>query len=250
MKKPNKNLKNKKTVKPEKIKIEKQKTKPVLKFKKKRPKRIDENMDDLLEYEDHLVTEEDFEEELELSLKKRLGYDEEEETEEVEDAEEAEEVVEPEEVLGVPFKNKRPKVPKEKFYVDPKQFDDEIVKYYESGVISNILAEMVSKIANKLSYSSNFAGYTYREEMVGDGIVRMFKALMSKKYDREKGTNPFSYFTRIAFNAFRNRIKKEKHIHEAQERYQQEYMMVSEGYANLLKNNQISITKDIMDRYD
>jgi DNA-directed RNA polymerase specialized sigma24 family protein len=86
--------------------------------------------------------------------------------------------------------------------------------------------------------------------MVGDGIVRMFKALMSKKYDREKGTNPFSYFTRIAFNAFRNRIKKEKHIHEAQERYQQEYMMVSEGYANLLKNNQISITKDIMDRYE
>lgn len=246
MKKPNKNLKNEKNT----VDNKKEKTTPIQKFKKKRPRRIDDSMDDLLEYEDHLVTEEDFEEELELNLKKRLGYDQDEETEEVEEPEEGEEVEEPEEVLGVPTKNKRPKVPKEKFYVDPKHFDDEIVKYYESGVISNELAEMVSKIANKLSYSSNFAGYTYREEMVGDGIVRMFKALMSKKYDREKGTNPFSYFTRIAFNAFRNRIKKEKHIHEAQERYQQEYMMVSEGYANLLKNNQISITKDIMDRYD
>jgi hypothetical protein len=139
----------------------------------------------------------------------------------------------------------RPKIPKEKFYVDPKQFDDEIVKYYNSGVISNELAEMLNKISSKLSYSSNFAGYTYREEMVGDGIVRMFKALISKKYDREKGTNPFSYFTRIAFNAFRNRIKKEKTIHEAQERYQQEYMLMTEGYSNLLKNNQTTITKDL-----
>jgi hypothetical protein len=139
----------------------------------------------------------------------------------------------------------RPKIPKEKFYVDPKKFDDEIVKYYNSGNISNDLAEMLNKIANKLSYSSNFAGYTYREEMVGDGIVRMFKALISKKYDRDKGTNPFSYFTRIAFNAFRNRIKKEKTIHEAQERYQQEYILMTEGYSNLLKNNQTKITKDL-----
>jgi triphosphoribosyl-dephospho-CoA synthetase len=145
--------------------------------------------------------------------------------------------------------SKKPKAPKEKFYVEPKKFDEEIMKYYDSGEMSDELASMVSKIANKLSYASNFVNYTYREEMVGDGIVRMFKALMSKKYDREKGTNPFSYFTRIAFNAFRNRIKKEKHIHEAHEKYQQEYMMVSEGYNNLLKNNQIKIMKEIERKY-
>ena len=144
---------------------------------------------------------------------------------------------------------KKTKAPKEKFYVEPKKFDQEIMNYYDSGEMSDELASMVSKIANKLSYASNFVNYTYREEMVGDGIVRMFKALMAKKYDREKGTNPFSYFTRIAFNAFRNRIKKEKHIHEAHEKYQQEYMMVSEGYNNLLKNNQIKIMKEIERKY-
>ena len=145
--------------------------------------------------------------------------------------------------------SKKPKAPKEKFYVEPKKFDEEIMNYYDSGEMSDELASMVSKIANKLSYASNFVNYTYREEMVGDGIVRMFKALMAKKYDREKGTNPFSYFTRIAFNAFRNRIKKEKHIHEAHEKYQQEYMMVSEDYNNLLKNNQIKIMKEIERKY-
>jgi len=133
-------------------------------------------------------------------------------------------------------KNKK-KTDKEKFYVDPKNFDTKILEYYESGVLSNELAEMVSKIAHKLSYAPNFINYSYREEMVGDGVIRMFKALMSKKYNHTKGTNPFSYFTRIAFNAFRNRIKKEKHIHETHEKYKNEFLMFSEGYNNLVKNN-------------
>ena len=135
------------------------------------------------------------------------------------------------------------KADKTKFYVDPKEFDTQIMKYYESGVLSNELAEMVSKIAHKLSYAPNFINYSYREEMVGDGIIRMFKALMSKKYNHTKGTNPFSYFTRIAFNAFRNRIKKEKHIHETHEKYQNEFMMFSENYNNMVKNNRTKMYK-------
>jgi len=71
----------------------------------------------------------------------------------------------------------------------------------------------------------------------------MFKALMSKKYDREKGTNPFSYFTRIAFNAFRNRIKKEKHINETHIKYQAEFMAMSENYNSYAKNNRSSALK-------
>jgi hypothetical protein len=124
----------------------------------------------------------------------------------------------------------KPLASKERFYVEPKEFDDEIVKYYDSDIISDNLAQMISKIAHKLSYASNFVNYTYREEMVGDGVVRMFKALTSKKYDREKGTNPFSYFTRIAFNAFRNRIKKEKHMRAVHEKYQEELLMFSSNY--------------------
>jgi hypothetical protein len=133
---------------------------------------------------------------------------------------------------------------KEKFYVEPKKFDEEIMKYYESGKMSDELANMVSKISHKLSYAPNFINYSYREEMVGDGIIRMMKALISQKYNREKGTNPFSYFTRIAFNAFRNRIKKEKHIHETHEKYQKEVMFMSEQFNNLSKNNNIRIMKE------
>ena len=133
---------------------------------------------------------------------------------------------------------------KEKFYVDPKEFDEQIMIYYNTNVMNNTLAEMVSKISHKLSYANNFINYSYREEMVGDGIIRMMKALIAKKYNHIKGTNPFSYFTRIAFNAFRNRIKKEKHIHETHEKYQQEYLMMSENYNNVLKNGNKKITKN------
>ena len=135
-------------------------------------------------------------------------------------------------------------VDKEKFYVDPKEFDEQIMVYYNTNVMSDKLAEMISKISNKLSYASNFINYSYREEMVGDGIIRMMKALISKKYNRAKGTNPFSYFTRIAFNAFRNRIKKEKHMHETHEKYQREYFLMAQNCNNYVKNKGNRIIKE------
>jgi hypothetical protein len=175
-----------------------------------------------------------------------LGFDhpsheEEEEDEFIEESCEEEEE-EKNEIKPV-IKKKKP-TDKEKFYVNPQEFDDEIVKYYNSGVMSDNLAMMVSKIANKLSYAPNFINYTYREEMVGDGIIRMFKALTSKKYDHAKGSNPFSYFTRIAFNAFRNRIKKEKHLRDIHEKYQNELLLFSENYNTVVKNNQLRISKN------
>jgi hypothetical protein len=145
---------------------------------------------------------------------------------------------------AVPKRKGKKPADKAKFYVDPKEFDNEIINYYDSGKMSDNLANMVSKISHKLSFAPNFINYTYREEMVGDGVIRMMKALMAKKYNRDKGTNPFSYFTRIAFNAFRNRIKKEKHMAETHEKYQNELMMMSQNYNTLCKNNNISINKE------
>jgi len=173
----------------------------------------------------------------------------EEDIEEDIDEEEVEEkpVEKPVEEVVVGPKKRGKKADKTKFYVDPKEFDQQIIAYYNSGILNDELAEMVSKIAHKLSYAPNFINYSYREEMVGDGIIRMFKALMSKKYNHTKGNNPFSYFTRIAFNAFRNRIKKEKHIHETHERYQSEYLAFSENYNNMMKNNRTKMYKNSQD---
>ena len=100
------------------------------------------------------------------------------------------------------------------YYVDPKKFSEQIQQYYVDGIITDELGITIYNIANRMGYRSNFAQYTYREEMVGDAIIKMIHALKNKKFDPERG-NAFSYYSIIAFNAFRNRIKLEKRTHQA-----------------------------------
>lgn len=106
---------------------------------------------------------------------------------------------------------KRKARPKDKpNYVDRKEFQQEMEDYYSSDIISPKLGGFISKIAHGLSFAPNFINYSYKEEMIGDALVKMVAALEHKKFNIESGHNPFSYFTTIAFHAFINRIKKEK----------------------------------------
>jgi hypothetical protein len=104
-------------------------------------------------------------------------------------------------------------------YVNSKEFEDEIRCYYKTGYISEKLGESLTKIANGLSYAPNFINYSYKDEMIGDAIVKMFSALRNKKFKLDTGFSPFSYFTTIAFHAFINRIKKENKHHAVLNEY-------------------------------
>ena len=64
------------------------------------------------------------------------------------------------------------------------------------------------KIATHLSYRPNFIGYSYREEMISDGIENCL--MYCSNFDPAKSSNPFSYFTQIIYYAFLRRIQKEK----------------------------------------
>jgi len=74
--------------------------------------------------------------------------------------------------------------------------------------ISNYLGECILKIANHLSYRPNFINYTYKEEMISDGIENCLQYI--DNFDPEKSKNPFAYFTQIIYYAFIRRIAKEK----------------------------------------
>lgn len=115
-------------------------------------------------------------------------------------------------------------------YVNPEVFRDQIVQFYKDGIFTNDVGESIYKIANRLAFANNFINYTYRDEMIGDAIVKMVEALSRHKFNPEVG-NPFSYFTKIAFNAFCNRIKKEKKAREALVNYREDvyYDLVSKG---------------------
>ena len=104
-------------------------------------------------------------------------------------------------------------------YVDNKKFLAAIVERKEliaeteaagdpPPKISNYLGECILKIANHLSYRPNFINYTYREEMISDGIENCLQYI--DRFDPAKSSNPFAYFTQIIYYAFVRRITKEK----------------------------------------
>jgi hypothetical protein len=74
--------------------------------------------------------------------------------------------------------------------------------------VPRYIGECILKIANHLPYKPNFIGYTYRDEMIGDGIENCLMYL--DNFDPEKSNNPFAYFTQIIYYAFIRRIQKEK----------------------------------------
>lgn len=116
---------------------------------------------------------------------------------------------------------KKSKASEREHYVNNKEFEIEIKGYYESGNIPDSLANSINKIANGLSFAPNFINYSYKDEMVGDAIVKMFSALKHKKFKIDCGFSPFSYFTTIAFHAFINRIKQEKKYHDTVNEYKE-----------------------------
>jgi hypothetical protein len=104
-------------------------------------------------------------------------------------------------------------------YVDNQKFYDAIVnhrkmvnkakrKKEEPPRISNYIGECLFKIASHLSYSPNFINYTFRDEMISDGIENCL--LYFNNFNPKKSKNPFTYFTTIIWYAFIRRINREQ----------------------------------------
>jgi DNA-directed RNA polymerase specialized sigma subunit len=104
-------------------------------------------------------------------------------------------------------------------YVNGKEFFEELKVYralcdqakidgLERPPITDKIASAIVRISNKLSNSWNFNGYTYKDEMVSDGILKCIEKIHN--FDPQKGENGFAFATQIIFNAFINRIKLEQ----------------------------------------
>ena len=74
--------------------------------------------------------------------------------------------------------------------------------------VSNYIGECFLKIANGLSHKPNFMNYTFKDDMVSDGIENCLQYIHN--FNPEKSNNPFAYFTQIIYYAFIRRIQREK----------------------------------------
>jgi DNA-directed RNA polymerase specialized sigma24 family protein len=118
--------------------------------------------------------------------------------------------------------------PNSRHYVDNKEFLAAISEYRERVIASKeageqkprvpeYLGECMVKIANHLAYKSNFVNYTFRDEMILDGIENCITYI--DNFDPEKSKNPFAYFTQITYYAFIRRIQKEKKQMDTKKRF-------------------------------
>ena len=78
----------------------------------------------------------------------------------------------------------------------------------EKPIVPDYIAECFMKIATNLSYRANFINYTFKDDLISDGIENCL--LYAHKFDETKSSNPFAYFTQIIYYAFVRRIVKEK----------------------------------------
>jgi hypothetical protein len=78
----------------------------------------------------------------------------------------------------------------------------------EKPRVPEYIGECLLKIATHLSYKSNFINYTYREDMILDGVENCLQYI--DNFDPTKSSNPFAYFTQIIYYAFIRKIQKEK----------------------------------------
>jgi len=111
---------------------------------------------------------------------------------------------------------------KSEHYVNNKEFLAAMVEYKklvkkskwtkENNInkpkVPDYVGECFLKIANHLSYRPNFINYTFRDDMISDGIENCLQYL--DNFNPETSSNPFAYFTQIIYYAFIRRIQKEK----------------------------------------
>jgi len=112
------------------------------------------------------------------------------------------------------------KKPKERtHYVDNKKLYTEMIVYLNKlntaketettlPRVSEYVGKTIYLIATRLATKPNFAGYSYKDEMISDGIENCLMYLHN--FDPDKSKNPFAYFTTIIYYAFLRRIAREQ----------------------------------------
>lgn len=153
-------------------------------------------------------------------------------------------------------------------YVDNQKFLEAIKVYKvacdkakakkkETLPVPEYIGECFLKIATHLSFKPNFLNYTYKDDMISDGVENCL--VYVHNFNPERSQNPFGYFTQIIYFAFIRRIQREKR--HTYIRYKLIEQAIIEGgtHESPIDGGQISVdsnmlsfdnVKDFINRYD
>ena len=145
-----------------------------------------------------------------------------------------------------PIKRKRQK-PGDEHYVNNREFtlalDDysrACKKAEEEGKpkpqMNNYLGSCIMKMSNRLANSPWFSGYSYRDEMIHNGILAAVK--YAHRFNGDKFDNGFAYVTQILFSHFIITIKNEK------KKYETNLKLIQEAEVGVMGNSEFAALSD------
>lgn len=83
-----------------------------------------------------------------------------------------------------------------------------VLEAKEMNVVTDKLIRMINMIAERYSRKHNFVNYSYREDMVSAAVMNLCNNAL--KFNPEKSSNPFSFYTTAIHNSFLQYISEEK----------------------------------------
>lgn len=127
-------------------------------------------------------------------------------------------------------------------YLDDKALYKTMVEYLDklkenpNTQIPNSIGKAILLICENLATRGNFRDYSYIDEMKDDAVEDCVRAI--KNFDPINYFKPYSYFTRIAWFAFLQRIKLEK----------EENYVKHKSFQNMHLLDDVEIASDLSDK--
>lgn len=132
-------------------------------------------------------------------------------------------------------------------YVNNKEFTAALDKYgrearaaiaagEERPVMSRYLGESVIKMATRLASTPRFYGYSYKDEMIQNGILGAMRYMY--RFDGDRFDNGFAYVTQILFSHMIVTIKNEK------KKYETNLKLIQQMEASVVGNEEFSEMSD------
>lgn len=93
-------------------------------------------------------------------------------------------------------------------YVRNSELLPAVIEAKQLGRVTDKLVKMIQMIATRYSLKYNFVGYSFREDMVSVAVMNLCNNAL--KFDPEKSSNPFSFYTTAIYHSFLQYMAYEK----------------------------------------
>lgn len=117
---------------------------------------------------------------------------------------------------------REPQVQKSRNFVNNRDLVEQVALSKEQNQITNHLAKMFMEMTKRYGMKSNFAKYTYLEDMQAYALEMLVKNWM--KFDEKQFDNAFAYYTSFIHNAFIQYLNREKSVRDLRDK-----LMVNAG---------------------